>query len=139
MALLCCTYNVIARHKILIFCVDVQARSISTYPGVIGYEWEWSSRRGTVRWERVWLADERIVAFVIDAGVDEATVHAPGAVPCAQHGQISKNKQANHSNVTTIDLPVADETMLDTTVNLSKMLFFGRKTQPQSSVGFKFD
>lgn len=79
---------------VLVVGVDVQARTRTTYPGVVGYERVWSSGRGAVRWEWVWLADERIVAFVVDAGVDEATVHAPSAVPCAQPDKTSQTRQS---------------------------------------------
>jgi len=52
----------------------------STYPGIIGYERVRSSGRRSVGREGVRLADEGIVPFVVDSGVDEPTVHAPSAV-----------------------------------------------------------
>ncbi len=58
----------------------MQSSGRETYPGIIGYEWVWSSRRCAIRWEEVWFTDEGIVTFIIDSRVDEPTVHTPSTI-----------------------------------------------------------
>lgn len=139
---MCWTYKGIIQSKydkwMIIVCVDLREMSIKTYPGIIGYEWVWSSRRGTVRWERVWLADEWIVAFVIDPGVDEATVHAPGAVPCARQDQILRiSKQITTMWLQQMTRYWWTNVCHNLLIQIKCCTFVLRK-QPQSSKAFEF-
>lgn len=55
-------------------------RSGAPHPGAVGYQGVWSSGGSSVRGERIWFTDEGIVAFVVEARVDEPAVHAPRTV-----------------------------------------------------------
>lgn len=73
--------NIFHTVKCPIICTPKSRPVTDTYPGIIGDEWEWSTTRGrSIRWEGVWFADERIVAFVVDSRVNKPTVHTPSTI-----------------------------------------------------------
>lgn len=61
---------------------------VFTYPWVGRHQGVRSERRGPIGWEGLGLGDEGVVALVVDSGVYEPAVHAPGAVPCGNKRQV---------------------------------------------------
>lgn len=52
------------------------------YPGVGWHQRVRAHGRGPVGGEGLRFGDQGVISFVVDSGVDKATVHAPGAVSC---------------------------------------------------------
>lgn len=75
------------------FVEKLELTMIETYPGVVGYERVWSSGRCSIRREEVWFTDEGIVAFIVDSGMDEPTVHTPGTISCRKQNSTTQLKK----------------------------------------------
>lgn len=71
---------------------EERERERETYPGIVGDERMWSSRRSAVGRKEVRFGDERVVAFVIDSRMDEPAVRAPSTVSCKKMDSSASNR-----------------------------------------------
>lgn len=76
------------KQSLDVICQQGMAILVFTYPWVGRHQGVRSERRGPIGWEGLGLGDEGVVALVVDSGVYEPAVHAPGAVPCESKRQV---------------------------------------------------